>query len=85
MFSWILAKLDKHFEKMLEESMQRTADRMNKEHEFAGGAMDKINDITKEYPIYDTTLRIGSYVATSLQTEIFNYFMHLRAKTICGF
>jgi len=34
--------------------------------------IDKTNEITKEYPIYDTTLRIGSYVATSLQTEIFN-------------
>ena len=34
--------------------------------------IDKINDITQQYPIYSSTLRIGSYVATSLQTEIFN-------------
>lgn len=31
---------------------------------------DKINNITKQYPIYETTFRIGSYVATSLQTEM---------------
>ena len=42
--------------------------------------IDKINDITKEYPIYDTTLRIGSYVATSLQTEIFNKFSLIKRQ-----
>jgi hypothetical protein len=34
--------------------------------------IDKINDITQQYPIYNSTLRIGSYVATSLETEMFN-------------
>lgn len=33
---------------------------------------DKTNDITKLYPIYNTTLRTGSYVATTLETEMFN-------------
>jgi hypothetical protein len=41
---------------------------------------DKINDITKQYPIYDTTLRIGSYVATSLETEIFNKLSLVKRK-----
>lgn len=31
-----------------------------------------INNITKEYPIYSTTLRIGSYIATTIQSEISN-------------
>ena len=42
--------------------------------------IDKINNITKEYPTYDTTLRIGSYVATSLQTEIFNKLALLKRQ-----
>ena len=42
--------------------------------------IDKINDITKEYPTYDTTLRIGSYVATSLQTEIYNKFSLIKRQ-----
>jgi hypothetical protein len=52
MFSWILAKLDKHFEKMLEESMQRTADRMNKEHEamYNQNKVPYINEIGADVP-----------------------------------
>jgi len=34
--------------------------------------IDKINVITHKYPIYNSTLRIGSYVATTLETEMFN-------------
>ena len=35
MFSWILRKIDKEFERMIERGMQRTADRMNREFEQA--------------------------------------------------
>lgn len=41
---------------------------------------DKTNDITKLYPIYSTTLRIGSYVATSLETEMFNKLSLIKRK-----
>lgn len=34
--------------------------------------LDIINNITKEYPVYTSTLRIGSYISTTLQNEITN-------------
>ena len=52
MFSWILAKIDKHFENMLEDSMRRTADRMNKEHEamYNRNKTPYINEIGADVP-----------------------------------
>lgn len=42
--------------------------------------IDKIGEITKEYPIYDTTLRIGSYIATTLQSEMFNKLASIKRQ-----
>lgn len=52
MFSWILTKLDKHFEKMLEESMQRTANKQNREFEKAYNRNKRpyINEIGADVP-----------------------------------
>lgn len=41
---------------------------------------DKTNDITKLYPIYSSTLRIGSYIATSLEIEMFNKLSLVKRK-----
>jgi hypothetical protein len=41
---------------------------------------DTINAITETYPIYDVSLRIGSYISGSLQTEITNKLATIKRK-----
>ena len=40
--------------------------------------LDIINGITRQYPIYQTPLRIGSYVATTIQTELINKMITIK-------
>lgn len=58
MFSWILRKIDKHFEKMLEESMQRTADKQNRKFEQAYNRNKQpyINEIGADVPSKGTII-----------------------------
>lgn len=52
MLSWIIRKINKEFERMLERGMQRTADRMNAEHEamYNRNKVPYINEIGADKP-----------------------------------
>lgn len=56
MFSWLGRKISEEFERFLERSFQKTADRLNKEHEIEYQRMydslktDYINEIGADVP-----------------------------------
>jgi hypothetical protein len=45
---------------------------------------DVVDNITKTYPVYDVELRIGSYISTSLQSEMTNKLASLKRQNKTG-